>query len=156
MLATPDGALDSQATLVALEQVAPRATVLHLESGQEALEYVFGTGEYRGRRSGQPGLVLLTFELHGISGLCVLDLMRAHPSTNRVPVVLLGLDSDIRRYRRNDQFDADAYIVQPCDFQRRCLVMRGCVGHWLPWALRPGWHVTTSHRRSYAERLGFP
>jgi len=157
MLSTPDvllvndGALDAQATLMALEQVAPRATVLHLQSGQEALEYVFGTGEYRERRAGHPGLMLLTLELHGVSGLCVLDLMRAHPSTNHIPVVLFGLEHDIRKYRRHDRFDADAYISQPCDFQRRCSVVRGCVGHWLPWALRPGWHLTMSDRRSKAE-----
>lgn len=152
VLLVNDGQLDSQETLVALERVAPRATVLHLESGQEALEYVFGTGEYRERDAAQPGLVLLTLELHGISGLCVLDLMRAHPTTNHVPVVLMGLEHDIRKYRRHDRFDADAYVVQPCDFQRRCSVIRGCVGHWLPWALRPGWHLTISDRRSSAER----
>lgn len=158
MLATPDvllvndGVLDSQETLVALEQVAPRARVLHLESGQEALEYLFGTGEYRRRDEGQPGLVLLTMELHAVSGLCVLDLMRAHPSTNHIPVVLFGLEWDIRKYRRHDRFDADAYVTQPCDFQRRCSVIRGCIGHWLPWALRPGWALTMSDRRSNAER----
>lgn len=157
MLSTPDvllvenGALESQATIFALEQVAPRATVLHLASGQEALEFMFGTGEFRERGAGQPGLVLLTLELHGVSGLCVLDLMRAHPSTTHVPVVLIGLESDIRKYRRHDRFDADAYVVQPCDFQRRCSVIRGCVGHWLPWALRPGWHLTMSDRRSNVE-----
>lgn len=158
MLSTPDvllvndAALDAQATLVALEQVAPRATVLHLESGQEALEYLFSTGEYRRRGAGQPRLVLLTLELHGVSGLCVLDLMRAHPSTNHIPVVLIGLEWDIRKYRRHDRFDADAYVAQPCDFQRRCSVIRGCVGHWLPGALRPGWHLTMSGRRRNAER----
>jgi two-component system, response regulator len=88
---------EPQATLFALEQVAPRATVLHLESGQEALEFLFGTGEFRGRDAGQPGLVLLTLELHGISGLCVLDFMRAHPSTDHVPVVLIGLEWDVRK-----------------------------------------------------------
>jgi CheY-like chemotaxis protein len=133
-----DRALDSQSTLVALEQVAPRAKVLHLVSGEEALEYLFATGEFRGRSPKLPGLVLLSLELRHVSGLCVLDLMRAHPLTRRIPVVLLGLEGDIRKYRRHNQYDADAYVLQPCNFERHCSLMRGCVGHWLPWALRPG------------------
>jgi hypothetical protein len=36
-------------------------------------------------------------------------------------------------------------VVQPCDFQCYCSVIRGCIGHWLPWALRPGWQPRTSH-----------
>jgi CheY-like chemotaxis protein len=137
VLVVNDRALDSQVTLVALEQVAPRARVLHLDSGQDALHFLFTTAEFRGRGSDQPGLVLLTLELSTVSGLCVLDLMRGHPSTQMIPVVLLSIENDVRKYRRHDRFDADAYVVEPCDFQRYCAVMRGCVGHWLPWALRP-------------------
>jgi two-component system, response regulator len=138
VLVVNDRILDSQATLVALEFVAPRARVLHLESGQQALEYLFATGEYHGRRVEQPRLVLLSLELERVSGLCVLDFMRGHPSTQTIPVVLLSLESDVRKHRRHDRFDADAYVVQPCDFQRYCAVLQGCIRHWLPWALRPG------------------
>jgi hypothetical protein len=38
-----DRALDSQATLFALEEIAPQAKLLHLDSGREALEYLFAT-----------------------------------------------------------------------------------------------------------------
>ena len=137
VLVVNDRMLDSQVTLVALELVAPRARVLHLESGQQALQYLFATGEFHGRNMQRPGLILLALELDGVGGLCVLDFIRAHPSTATLPVVLLSLESDIRKYRRHDGFDADAYITQPCDFQRYCSVIRGCIRHWLPWALRP-------------------
>jgi CheY-like chemotaxis protein len=154
VLLVNDRALDAHTTLVALEQVAPRANVLHLDSGQEALTYLFATGEFHGREPRQPRLVLLTLELQGVSGLCVLDLMRAHPLTCDIPVVLFGLEGDIRKYRRHDSFDADAYVVQPCDFQRHCSVLRGCISHWLPWALRPGWQPR-NHAHLRAVRYPF-
>lgn len=136
LLVVNDRPLNSQLTMIALEQIAPRARPLLLQSGREALEYLFATGEFHGRAPGQPKLMFLTLELGGVSGLCVLDLMRAHPSTRNIPVVLLGLEADIRKYRRHDGFDADAYFTQPCDFGRYCAVLRGCVGHWLPRAAR--------------------
>lgn len=149
ILVVNDRPLDTQMTLVALEQVAPRARVLSLESGREALEYLFATGEFFARPPGQPDLVLLSLELKGVSGLCVLDLMRAHPSTREIPVVLLGLEGDVRKYRRHDGFDADAYLTQPCDFRRYCAVLRGCVRHWAGWAL-------PSERRSSMTRDRWP
>lgn len=137
VLVVDDRMLDAQETLVALEQVAPRATVLHLDSGREALAYLFSVGEFAGRPPVMPQLVLLSEEMSDISGLCVLDLMRAHPMTRNVPIVLLSLGSDLREFRRHDSFRADAYVIKPVDFQRYCAVIQGCIRCWLPWALRP-------------------
>jgi CheY-like chemotaxis protein len=137
VLVVDDRMLDAQETLVALEQVAPRATVLQLDNGREALAYLFSVGEFAGRPPIMPQLVLLSEEMSDISGLCVLDLMRAHPVTRNVPIVLLSLEIDPRKLRRHASFSADAYVIKPLDFQRYCAVVQACVRCWLPWALRP-------------------
>jgi CheY-like chemotaxis protein len=137
VLVVDDRMLDAQETLVALEQVAPRATALHLDSGREALAYLFSVGEFAGRPPVMPQLVLLSAEMSYISGLCVLDLIRAHPVTRSIPVVVLSLESDARELNRHDGFSADAYVTKPCDFQRYCAVIQACIRCWLPGALRP-------------------
>lgn len=138
ILVVNDRMLDAHETLVALEQVAPRATVLHLDSGREALEYLFSIGAFAGRPPTLPRLILLSAEISDISGLCLLDLVRAHPLTRAVPVILMSLDNDLREVRREDQFGADAYVMKPLDFQRYCTLLQGCVMCWVPAALRPG------------------
>ena len=141
VLVVNDHMLDAHATLVAFEQVAPRASVLHLIDGGEALQYLFSTGMFVGRAPILPHLVLLSLEMRSISGLCVLDMMRAHPLTKDVIVVLVSLEAP-RRYRRHDRFDANAYLTMPCDFPRYCAIIEGYVSRWLPAALRPAeaWH----------------
>ena len=136
ILVVNDRMLDAHETLVALEQVAPRATVLHLDSGNEALEYLFSVGAYAGRPRLMPKLILLSAELSDISGLCLLDLMRAHPLTGAVPIILVSLESDLRKSRRHDQFDADAYVMKPLDFRRYCALLQSCIRCWMPSALR--------------------
>lgn len=138
ILVVNDRMLDAHETLVALEQVAPRATVLHLDSGREALEYLFSVGTFAGRPATMPRLVLLSAEISDISGLCLLDLMRAHPLTRTIPIILLSLESDLHEVRREDQFGADAYVMKPLDFQRYCTLLQGCVRCWIPSGLRPG------------------
>lgn len=132
ILVVNDHLLDAYETLIALEQVAPRARVLHLLGGDEALQYLFSVGTFAGRTPGMPRLVLLSSEMRGISGLCVLDLMRAYTLTCDIPVVVLSLEDNLRKHRRHDKFDADAYIVKPCDFHRYCAVLDECVRRWLP------------------------
>lgn len=136
VLVVDDRLWEAQNALVAFERVAPRARVLHLFDGGEALEYLFSMGLFAGRAPGVPRLVFLSLEMTTISGLCVLDLMRGHPLTRDVPVVLVSLVSNPRIHRRHDEFDADAYVALPCDFSRYCAVIEGCVERWLPWALR--------------------
>jgi two-component system, response regulator len=136
ILVVNDRMLDAQETLVALEQVAPRATVLHVDSGSEAVEYLFSVGTFAGRPSTLPQLVLLSAEMSDISGPCLLDLMRAHPLTRNIPTVLLSLESDLRKFRRHDQFRADAYVTKPTDFQRYCELLQGCISCWVPAGLR--------------------
>lgn len=137
ILLVNDRMLDAHETLVALEQVAPRATVLHLDSGSEALEYLFSVGAFAGRPALMPQLILLSAEMRDISGLCLLDLIRAHTLTHTVPIVLVSLEDDLRKLRRHDEFDADAYIMKPLDFQRYCTLLQNCIRCWMPSALRP-------------------
>ena len=147
VLVVDDRMLDAQATLVALEQVAPRAAVLQVDSSREALAYLFSVGEFAGRPPIMPQLVLLSAEMSDISGLCVLDLMRAHPVTRNVPIVVLSLETDARELRHHDAFSADAYVTKPCDFQHYCAVIQACIRCWLPSALRPsGFHDSRLQR----------
>jgi two-component system response regulator len=137
VLIVNDRMMDAQTTLVAFEQVAPRARVLHLMNGSDALQYLFSTGIFAGRALVMPQLMVLSLEMKGIGGLCILDLVRAHPLTREIPVVLVGLEENPRIYRRHDQFDASAYLMMPWDFGRYCAIIEGCTSRWLPWALRP-------------------
>lgn len=153
VLIVNDHLLDAQTTLVAFEQVAPRARVMHLLDGSEALQYLFSTGLFAGRPPEMPRLTILSLEMKSISGLCVLDLMRAHPLTCRVPVVLASIERNPRMHRCHNKFDANAYVTLPCNFQRYCALIEGCTERWLPWALRPyGAESARSPRLSPASR----
>jgi CheY-like chemotaxis protein len=136
VLVIDDRLLEAQTALVAFERVAPRARVLHLTDAGEALQYLFSTGLFSGRAPKLPQLVFLSLEMQTVSGLCVLDLIRAHPLTFKIPIVGVSLETNARAYRRYTESDADAYVSLPCDFSRYCAIVEGCAERWLPWALR--------------------
>lgn len=71
------------------------------QDGFEALDYLFGTGLYKGRDlSVMPGVVLLDLKMPGMDGFEVLQRIRSSGSTRTLPVVILStscLECDIER-----------------------------------------------------------
>jgi len=86
--------------------------------------------------------VLLDAEMPVVSGLCVLDVIRAHPTTNGIPVVMLTTDTR-PRFTEADGFSPDGYLMQSQDFDQYCAAMELTLKRWLPRILKP------HHQRSW-------
>ena len=112
VLLVDDRSVDANVTLFALRQTSTTdAKMLRLKNGDEALRFLFALGEFAQRSSAMPGLVLLDMDMPGTSGLCVLDVIRAHPATHALSVVMLSTDSRPRLPARNG-FSADGYLMK--------------------------------------------
>jgi two-component system response regulator len=136
VLLVDDRSIDAEVTLFALRQASTRdAKLLRLRNGDEALRYLFEVGEFARRSGGRPGLVLLDAEMPVTSGLCVLDVIRAHPATSGVRVVMLTTDSR-QRFGDENGFSADGYLVKSQDFDQYCAAIELTLKRWLPRILK--------------------
>lgn len=87
------------------------------EDGQDALEYLFGEGRYAGRDTAEmPALILLDLNLPRVSGLEVLQRIRADARTSRLPVVVLTTSLEERDLEHSYDLHANSYIRKPVDF----------------------------------------
>jgi two-component system response regulator len=136
VLVVDDRSVDAEVTLFALRQAStPDARLLRLRDGNEALRYLFALGEFANRSTGMPGLVLLDTEMPGTSGLCVLDIMRAHPATSGIRVVMLTTDSRAR-FAEQKRFAPDGHLVKSQDFDQYCAAIELTLKRWLPRILK--------------------
>ena len=132
VLLVEDRSIDAQVTLSALRHAAtPNAKVLRLRDGNEALRYLFAVGEFARRWPTLPGLVLLDAEMPVVSGPCVLDVIRAHPATSGVRVVMLTTDTR-PRFAEEDGFSPDGYLMKSQDFDQYCAATELMLKRWLP------------------------
>lgn len=119
-------------TLLALEEQGLRDAVAVARDGVEALDYLFGQAAHAGRDTrSQPVLVLLDIKLPRLSGLDVLERMRADPRTQPVPVVMLtssGEDADIAASYR---LGANSFVRKPVDFVEYSDTLRVVQDYWL-------------------------
>lgn len=117
VLLADDNATDAELTTHALEQGGIDANIVWVQDGAAALDYVFRTGQFAQRPSGNPRLLLLDLHMPKVDGPEVLSRVKADPKTRSIPVVIMSSsDQDIDMLRSYSLY-ANSYIVKPVDFR---------------------------------------
>jgi len=118
ILLIEDNPSDIDLTRRALEKGHILNELVVASDGQEALDYLFGTGAYAGRdTSDLPTLTLLDLKLPKVSGLDVLRRIRAEASTRRMPVVILTSSRQEQDMAASYDLGVNSYIRKPVDFE---------------------------------------
>ena len=88
-----------------------------VRAGQQALDYLFREGEFAGRAGlDLPTVVLLDVNLPRVSGLEVLERLRADPRTHLLPIVILTSSDEERDRLRSYEIGANSFVRKPLDF----------------------------------------
>ena len=117
ILLVEDNADDEALTTRALRMAKIANDIVVARDGAEALDYVYGEGQFSGRDVSQlPAVVLLDLKLPKLSGLEVLQRLRADPRTRLVPIVVLTSSSEDEDMLRSYEFGANSYVRKPVEF----------------------------------------
>ena len=140
VLVIDDRTVEAEVTLYALRQASTTdAKFLRLKDGAEALRYLFSLGEFAHRSTGMPALVLLDAQMPVTSGLCVLDIIRAHPATSGIRVIMLTTDAR-PRFDATNELSPDGYLVKSQDSDQYCAAIELTLKRWLPRILKAHHH----------------
>ncbi|PZU97940.1 MAG: two-component system response regulator [Pseudanabaena sp.] len=119
ILLIEDSDADAELAIRALRRSRISNQIQLLRDGAEALDFLFCRGIYSDRQIiDQPKIILLDLKLPKVSGLEVLQQIKADPRTQMIPIVMLtssAQDSDILK---SYQLGVNSYIVKPIDFEQ--------------------------------------
>lgn len=117
ILLVEDNPDDEALTMRALKQSKLANEIVITRDGNEALEFLFATGRYEGRDVAHtPAVILLDLKLPKLSGLEVLQRLRADPRTKLTPVVVLTSSSEDEDMLRSYELGANSYVRKPVVF----------------------------------------
>ena len=86
--------------------------------GQEALDYLFGTGAFEAEPPKSPCIILLDLKLPKVGGLEILQRVRSDQRTRLIPVVVLTTSNEERDLVESYSLGANSYIRKPVDFDQ--------------------------------------
>lgn len=132
ILLVEDNARDEKLAIRALAKNQITNEVIVVRDGEEALDFLFGTGAYQGRDSkALPAVVLLDLKLPKLDGLEVLSRIRNNENTKRLPVVILTSSDEENDLIKSYDNGANSYIKKPVDFEHFVEVVNKLGVYWL-------------------------
>lgn len=117
VLLVEDNPQDEALTLRSLRKINLANNIDVVRDGQQALDYLFRQGEFAGRAGPDlPTLVLLDIGLPRLSGLNVLERLRADQRTRLLPIVILTSSDEERDRLKSYENGANSFVRKPLEF----------------------------------------
>jgi two-component system, response regulator len=117
ILLVEDNPDDEELTLLSLRKNNLAHDIVVVRDGVEAIEFLFGNGQYAGRDTSQaPTVILLDLKLPKLDGLGVLKRLRADDRTRNLPVVVLTSSSQDADVLASYNLGANSYVRKPVEF----------------------------------------
>lgn len=106
--------------------------LIHIDDGEEAIHYIFGTGPYAHLASAEfPILILLDLNLPKVNGLDILKLIKNDLRTKSIPVVVLTSSAEEKDILHSYQMGVNSYIVKPVNFDSFCQAIKELHMYWV-------------------------
>jgi two-component system, response regulator len=131
ILLVEDNPDDELLTRRALEENNLCNELVVVHDGEQALDYLFGTGSYEGRdTSVMPQVILLDLGLPKVDGLEVLERVRSDERTRRLPVVVLTSSAEEQDRVESYVRGANSFVRKPVDFVEFAVAVQSLGMYW--------------------------
>ena len=130
ILLIEDSEYDAELTFKAVKAKLPSVHYLHLRDGQQALDYLLGKEKTTAQQA-PPLLILLDLDLPKVKGLSILEAIKTHDDTRRIPVVVWTISKDRTAMEQAYTLGANSYVIKPISFVKYSLAVADIVTYWL-------------------------
>jgi two-component system response regulator len=129
ILLVEDNPDDIDLTIRAFERNRIANEVVVVRDGAQACDFLFSEAHTHTR--GLPALILLDLNLPKVSGLEVLQQVRAHATTQLLPTVILTSSKQEEDLIRGYRLGVNSYVRKPVDFNAFVEAVRQVGLYWL-------------------------
>lgn len=132
ILLVEDNMSDAMLTIRALKKHHFADDLVHLYDGAQALDFLFGKGEYEGRNLAEkPKVIFLDLKMPKVDGLEVLRQLKADDRTKGIPVVMMTSSKEEKDIAESHRLGVNSYIVKPVGFDNFSKTVTDLGLYWL-------------------------
>jgi CheY-like chemotaxis protein len=119
ILLVEDNEDDVALTLRAFNKINIKNNITVAGDGEEALDYIFCRGRFKGRNPlDLPSVILLDLKLPKVNGFEVLKALRENELTKYLPVVILTSSKEEQDVINAYSLGTNSYLRKPVDFEK--------------------------------------
>jgi CheY-like chemotaxis protein len=124
ILLVEDDQVDMMTVIRALKQVHVPNKVVHLENGEDALNYL------RDNDNDKPCIILLDLNMPIMNGIEFLQTAKDDEQLRRIPVVVLTTSVEQQDKLESFNFGVAGYMAKPVDYGQFVEVIRSINAYW--------------------------
>lgn len=113
-----DNPMDAELMLRSLKKNNLANSLIVLEDGEQALDYIFCRGQYSNGDLGVPKVIFLDLKLPKLGGLEVLEEIKSNEKTKNIPVVIVTSSKEDPDIAKAYNLGANSYVVKPVNFEK--------------------------------------
>ena len=114
ILMVEDNQTDEILAIRALKKSGVDDEIIVVRDGQEAVDYLFGLGDYQNRDiSALPSIILLDLKLPKLNGFEVLEKIRKNPTTQNLPVIIVTSSCEEQDVHKAHELNSNGYVQKP-------------------------------------------
>ncbi|SKC62655.1 response regulator [Ohtaekwangia koreensis] len=113
ILLVEDNPDDAELTIRALKKHNLANNLLHLQDGEEALDFIFSS-----EPNSLPKIILLDIKMPKVDGIEVLRKIKSDENRKIIPIVVLTSSKEERDIIETYKLGVNAYIVKPVEFEK--------------------------------------
>jgi two-component system response regulator len=118
ILLAEDNTYDAELTIRSLKKVNLANHLLHVKDGAEALDFIFGRGEFTGKKiENRPKVILLDIKMPKVDGIEVLRQIKSNEITRTIPVVIMTSSKEEQDIIASYNLGVNSYVVKPVNFE---------------------------------------
>jgi CheY-like chemotaxis protein len=125
ILLVEDDFVDASTAKQALQDLRVRNPVIHKTDGEEALEYL------RDHNNDKPAIILLDLNMPRVSGLELLQIMKADAELQQIPVIALTVSKYEQDKLDTFDFGVAGYVIKAVDYDAFLRAMDIIIQYWV-------------------------
>jgi two-component system, response regulator len=127
-----DNANDAELMVRALKNNRLANSLIILEDGEQALDYIFCRGQYAEKDLCTfPKVIFLDLKLPKVDGLEVLRQVKSNKETSKIPVVIVTSSKEDPDIEAAYKLGANSYVVKPVNFDVFVETINQLGSYWL-------------------------
>ena len=132
ILLVEDKRSDAEMVIRAFHKNNIASHIVHLKDGKEALDFLFGNGNYAERDiTYRPKVIILDMKMPKMGGLEVLKEIRSHEFTRGIPVVIFSSSKENPDIEKCYALGVSSYVVKPVAFDQFMGVVADIGKYWV-------------------------